>query len=103
MGLTENPYFSFEYGTTNATGTAYYYLIGEGQSNKGTFESWTVANTYRNNSNRGIGGMKNGYNLRYVRSGGSNSNWNARIVFTTKSAKEQLYNVYRKLFFYESK
>jgi len=47
--------------------------------------------------------MKAGYNLRFVRSGGSNKNWNARIVFTSESVKEQLYNVFRNLFYYESK
>ena len=103
LGLTENIYFNFEYGTTNATGTAYYYLIGKGYSNKGTFEGWTAANTYLYNSNRGAGSMKAGYNLRFVRSGGSNKNWNARIVFTSESVKEQLYNVFRNLFYYESK
>ena len=103
LGLTEDTYFSFEYGAQGNTGIAYYYMIGRGQQNKGTFESWTTTNRFTYNSNRGTGSMKSGYNLRFPRSGGSSNNWSARVVFTTKEAKNNTYSIFKKLFFYESK
>lgn len=103
LGLTEDTYFSFEYGAQGNTGIAYYYMIGRGQQNKGTFESWTTTNRFTYNSNRGTGSMKSGYNLRFPRSGGSSNNWSARVVFTTKEAKNNTYSIFKKLFFYENK
>jgi len=97
LGLTEGVYFTFNYGTANAYGTAYYYLLSKGKPNKGTFESWTVSQENMHNSNMGYGNMKSGYHLRFVRKGGSDRNWNARVVFNKKKDVELLYNIFKNI------
>ena len=57
----------------------------------------------RGQQNRGTGSMKSGYNLKFPRSGVSSNNWGARVVFTTKEAKNNTYSIFKKLFFYENK
>ena len=97
LGLTEGLYFTFNYGTEESFGTAYYYLLPKGKSNKGTFESWTLSQKYMHNSNMGMGDMKDGYHIRFVRKGGSDRNWNARVVFDKKEDVEVLYNIFKNI------
>lgn len=44
-----------------------------------------------------MGTMKDEGHIRFVRKGGSNRNWNARVVFDKKEDVDVLYNIFKNI------
>ena len=44
-----------------------------------------------------MGDMKDEYHIRFVRKGGSDRNWNARVVFDKKEDVDVLYTIFKNI------
>ena len=56
-----------------------------------------LSQKYMHNSNMGMGDMKDEYHIRFVRKGGSDRNWNARVVFDKKEDVDVLYTIFKNI------